>query len=439
MGHAAELYKPSYLDDYIKIITPGMFSGKEIREIKGQLQKKMLLGEKEFFEQLLKEEVTHYLNRPLYQRIKGKKSPELYRSGYYERELEVKYGSIPDLQVPKLRAGNSEVPRKVFDRYSRYWKGLLDEFLLLYCLGHSLRDIEENLCLLLNNFISLESLNRAILSFSKRVQDFKKEKITDPPPVLIVDGIWVKILHLTGKKKKDKKGRWRWIKVKEKKVILTAMGVWPDGRYEVIYWEIADGEDEESWDRFFSNLYEKGVTEEKVKLVVSDGAGGIESALRLNLPGVLHQRCQFHKIKNIRENLKFEGLELNPSLPLREAIKEAKKKRIRSILRDASYIYKVDEEGEIKRRAKRFREKWEKEEPEAVKNFFTDFEKTLSYLKVDFPIKSLIKTTNLIERYHQEIRRKTREIGCFKSERGCEVVFYLITVRENAKHLSQPP
>lgn len=74
-----------------------------------------------------------------------------------------------------------------------------------------------------------------------------------------------------------------------------------------------------------------------------------------------------------------------------------------------------------------------------MKNFFTDFEKTLSYLKVDFPIKSLIKTTNLIERYHQEIRRKTREIGCFKSERGCEVVFYLITVRENAKHLSQPP
>jgi hypothetical protein len=34
---------------------------------------------------------------------------------------------------------------------------------------------------------------------------------------------------------------------------------------------------------------------------------------------------------------------------------------------------------------------------------------------------SLIRTTNLLERFHKESRRKQRDIGMFQSETGCEV------------------
>jgi transposase-like protein len=70
-----------------------------------------------------------------------------------------------------------------------------------------------------------------------------------------------------------------------------------------------------------------------------------------------------------------------------------------------------------------------------VANFLTDFDLTLSYLGVDFPgaFTSLIRTTNLLERFHKEIRRKQRDIGIFQSEHGCDALWYLIATRETAK------
>ena len=63
------------------------------------------------------------------------------------------------------------------------------------------------------------------------------------------------------------------------------------------------------------------------------------------------------------------------------------------------------------------------------------FEQTLSYLSVDFPRAhvSLIRTTNLLERFHKEIRRKQRDIGMFQSATGCEVFWYMVAMRETAK------
>ena len=46
---------------------------------------------------------------------------------------------------------------------------------------------------------------------------------------------------------------------------------------------------------------------------------------------------------------------------------------------------------------------------------------------------SLIRTTNLLERFHKEIRRKQKDIGMFQSATGCEVVWYMLSMRETAK------
>ena len=43
--------------------------------------------------------------------------------------------------------------------------------------------------------------------------------------------------------------------------------------------QIAEGENEVTWKTFIGQLYRKGMTEETTKLVVSDGAQGLESAL----------------------------------------------------------------------------------------------------------------------------------------------------------------
>ena len=67
--------------------------------------------------------------------------------------------------------------------------------------------------------------------------------------------------------------------------------------------------------------------------------------------------------------------------------------------------------------------------------FLSDFEQTLCYVSVAFPRAhvSLMRTTNLLERFHKEIRRKQRDIGMLQSEAGCDVLWYMVAIRETAK------
>ena len=45
--------------------------------------------------------------------------------------------------------------------------------------------------------------------------------------------------------------RHRQAKRQQKRVVLTALGVWPDGHWEIIHWQIASGETSETWKAFF--------------------------------------------------------------------------------------------------------------------------------------------------------------------------------------------
>jgi transposase-like protein len=250
-----------------------------------------------------------------------------------------------------------------------------------------------------------------------------------------VDGCWVKIADPSGEVSTDALGRRRAVKRKQKRVVFTALGVWPDGHWEIVSWKIAPQEDAEAWNAFVGELYVKGLTEETTEWVVSDGTQGLPHALERHLPCVPHQRCLCHKIKNIADSLRYTDLVLDPTFPPAEAVRWAKRARKKAIVADAGQVYRSDVTTAIRNRAEGFRATWEQREPQAVGNFFVDFEQTLSSLTVDFPraFVSLIRTTNLLERFHKEIRRKQRDIGMFQSERGCEAVWYLIATRETAQ------
>ncbi len=179
----------------------------------------------------------------------------------------------------------------------------------------------------------------------------------------------------------------------------------------------------------------KGVTEKTTDLVVSDGATGLESALDYHLYGVAHQRCIFHKIKQLAASLVFGAREGEAAAVEDHPTRQAKRQRKKALLADAGWVYDGDSEADIRARAEVFRDEWPGREPKAVANLFLDFDKTLAYLTIDFPLSlaSLIRTTNLLERFHKEMRRKQRDIGMFQSEQGCETLWYLLSMRETAK------
>src|SRR5215831_8071503 len=165
--------------------------------------------------------------------------------------------------------------------------------------------------------------------------------------MLLVDGMWVKIASPNGEMTVETQGRRRAVKRKQKRVILSALGVWPDGHWEIVHWQIAEGENAPAWKTFCGQLSAKGMTEETTKLVVSDGAQGLENALNEHFYGVPHQRCVFHKIKTIADHLLYGDLAVHGEASDDQAKRKAKTVRKKAILVDAGAIWTYGRERAI--------------------------------------------------------------------------------------------
>jgi transposase-like protein len=131
----------------------------------------------------------------------------------------------------------------------------------------------------------------------------------------------------------------------------------------------------------------------------------------------------------------FGELPGEPSGDAEQATRQAKRQRQKAVLVEASRVYAGASETQMRERAAVFRQAWTDREPDAVANFLVDFDKTFASLSIAFPepFRGLIRTTNLLERFHKEMRRKQRDIGMFQSEQGCETLWYLLAKRETAK------
>ena len=268
--------------------------------------------------------------------------------------------------------------------------------------GTSLRDLQETLALSLGEVLSLAPCNRLVSRVAEPLEGCKTHALESPPPILLVDGMWVKIAYPTGDCRLEAQGRRRAGKRKQKRVVLRALGVWPDGHWE---------------------------------LVVSDGANGLESALDYHLYGVARQRCIFHKTKQLADHVVFGELKVESSGDAAQATRKAKRQRKNAVLVEASWVYDGASAPHMRERAEVCQQVWAERAPDAVANFLVDFDKTLASLSSAFPepFRGLIRTTNLLERFQQERRRKQRDIEMLQSEQGCETLWYLLSRRETAK------
>ena len=241
MSHAKQLHHQGYFDDYMKIINRSGLPGNGKSELSQQVHHAVIATVQSVIEQALEEELTTYLGCARYEHLPWGRDPEQTRSGRYRRELFTQHGCIPALRVPKLRRGNGALTWQTIERYERCWGPLLDQQVMGYCLGLSLRDLHESMRLTLGEVLWVSSCNRIVLGMAKQVEAFKTTPLEAPPPILLVDGMWIKIAYPTGDIVEDAQGRRRAAKRQQKRVVLSALGVWPDGHWEIVYWQGASG------------------------------------------------------------------------------------------------------------------------------------------------------------------------------------------------------
>jgi transposase-like protein len=395
-----------------------------------------LTGVKACLEEALRQELSAHLGFEPYERLaEGPKPAEAQRSGSFQRGVSTDHGDIADLRVPKLRRGNKEREWQVLTRYQRCLQYVVDGLVYLYVCGLSLRDLQEALYVQFGSLLSLSAINQVTLHIQTEIELRQRAKIEQTPPILLVDGVWVKILYPTGEIWLDQAGHTRRQQRGQDRVILAAMAVWPDGRYHLLHYEVAQNEDEPNWQAFWQHLMERGLDPQGVALVVSDGTKGLLGAMSASLPQAKLQRCTVHKVRGFERYLCYHqlpDLEPDPQQPLTEA--EAKAQRKTEISQDAHDIFKAPTRTEAQERLTRFIDKWQSLEPRAVKNFTWGLKRCFVCYDFDPALYPLIHSTNLLERFFREFRAKSDEIGAFPNETSCLSIFHLVMLRDHAKH-----
>ena len=190
-----------------------------------QLRQHALAGVRAALETALVEEVRAYQQTCRQSTAGVLPTSAFHRAGTYARRVLTSYGFIPDLGVPKLRSGNRDRSWHILARYQLAMPEVLDQALYLYTIGLSIRDLQEALYVFCGHVLSRDAINRVTIAAQSPMEIWRNRPISDTPPILIVDGVWVQVLVPTGQTWIDQSGHERKEMRGQERVILTVMGL----------------------------------------------------------------------------------------------------------------------------------------------------------------------------------------------------------------------
>ena len=180
--------------------------------------------------------------------------------------------------------------------------------------------------------------------------------------------------------------------------IIWAIGVTKDGRKEVLGMTVSLSEAEVHWRAFFTSLSKRGLT--GVKYIVSDDHKGLKKALKSVFPGVSWQRCQFHLAQNAQGYI-------------------SKKHRKAEIAQDIRDICHSPDLQSAQNQLNRFTQKWEVSEPKLVEWADQNIPQGFAVFALPKPLHIKFRTSNLIERFNQELKRRSKLVRIFPNEDSC--------------------
>jgi transposase-like protein len=311
------------------------------------------------------------------------------RQGTYERNFTTTFGTSK-IEIPRLRYHNVKIHYSLFEKYQRRQRKFDKAVVLAMLLGLSVRKQRKFFRSFIGDAVSHTTASRLMRTLEDDLQVFRTRPIEDKYKYLVLDGLWVKV----------KDGN----KLKEK-VILFVLGITLDNKKEIIAFRLAKGETEEEVTVLLNDIYRRGLEGKQLKLIASDGAKGIRAAISMVYPYAKWQLCYVHKLRNLNKHIRHK---IN--------------NRSR-MMRQVRAIYDSKNRQQAIERFDKFCSCWQEYEPYAIKCFRDGFFETLHYFEFSDD-KNLISSTNHLERYLEEVRRRIKIQGYFKSDRSANLWVY---------------
>jgi putative transposase len=302
-----------------------------------------------------------------------------YRSGYYGRSLVTRVGTL-ELRVPQDREGRFST--RLFERYQRSEKALVGALAEMYVQGVSTRKVKavtEELC---GHSFSASAISLINKKMDVALREFAERRLEEDFPYLILDARYERV----------REGG-----VIASQAVLIAIGIDWEGRRQVLAVELANRESRSSWRDFLVGLRDRGLT--GVDFVVSDDHAGLTKAIAEILPEAAWQRCYVHFLRN--------------------ALDHMPRKRDDDCLQELRWFYDRRELAEVRQDLARWLAKWQGKYPKLCSWVEDNIEETLTYYRLPRQHHKHMKSTNMLERLNQEIKRRTWVVRIFPAAESC--------------------
>jgi putative transposase len=321
-----------------------------------------------------------------------------YRSGYYPRSWVTRVGTL-ELRVPQDRAGRFST--ELFHRYQRSEKALVGTLAEMYVQGVSTRKVKAVTEALCGHSFSASAISAINKSLDEALRAFAERRLSEAFPYLILDA--------------------RYEKVREAGIILSqavlvAVAVDGEGRRQVLGVDLANRESRTSWRDFLRGLKERGLF--GVEFVVSDDHEGLKQAIREILPGAHWQRCYVHFLRNALDYLS--------------------RKLADDCLQELRWIYDRRELAEARRDIAAWLAKWEAKHSRLCDWVEENIEETLTYYQLPQQHHKHMKSTNMLERLNQELKRRTHVVRIFPNAESCLRLVRALAVETHENWLEGP-
>ncbi|SHG75234.1 Transposase (or an inactivated derivative) [Fodinibius roseus] len=333
-------------------------------------------------QQLMELERDQHIGAAPYERSDQRRTS---RNGYKPRQLYTRVGTL-HLRVPQTRDG-AFYP-SILERYQRSEKALVAALAEAYVQGVSTRKMAKVTERLLGKEFSASTISRFSEQLDTELEAWRSRPLPQDYPYVKIDARYE---------------RCRRDGIIVDMAVLVAIGVAESGHRHVLAVETGWGESEAVWSRFIKGLKERGLS--GVQLFVSDNHPGIKAALRDHYSGIPWQRCQYHFLGNATERVPKKQEE-----QIQEALQRVWRK-------ENSYRQAKARLGELI-------EELEGPLPDVADWLSEEAPQTLTVFRVAPEThRRRLRTTNAVERLHQELKRRSKPVRIFPNPDSCLRLF----------------
>ncbi len=364
-----------------------------------------------FIEELAEQELAEALGRQRYERG----GAAGHRHGRRERRLTGSFGPV-EIAVPRARlraedGATREWRSAVLPRYARMTRQVEALIAGVYLAGTDTRRVKRALAALFRGAVGKDVVSRTWRKVKADWEAWCRRDLAGEDVVrLVLDGTVVRV-------RLDRKAT--------SISPLVVLGIRRDGQKVLLAARNMGGESEAAWRAVLDDLVARGLRTPEFLIV--DGAAGRERALVAPWPAVPAQRCTVHKHRNLLAHAP-----------------EALHEEVSADYTDMVYAATPEE---IEQRRRAFLRKWRPKCRAVADSLEEAGERLFSFTRLPPSQWKSARTTNAIERLHEELKRRIKTQTVLPSAETAAMLFWAllasgqITMRkvDGWQSLGQPP